>query len=167
MRGKQSKVRMITGQSPTIKWQPNPGVETRTIEEAKAIAKRHGVPIPEDVDFFADELGELDENWTACGPRVDKPVGSIVDWTDLVHDRTGKVPFRVWPGILNSDEAIVAVFAHEMFELERLRPIFEEGTTTIEAFIAQTRPGSPGNLHDQAWDRADELVERMRKGKTP
>ena len=42
-----------------------------------------------------------------------------------------------------------------------------EGTTTIDAFIALTRPGKPRNLHDQAWDRADELVERMRKARTP
>jgi hypothetical protein len=45
------------------------------------IAKRHGVPIPEEVDFFAYELGELVEQRTACGPRVDKPAGSIVEWT--------------------------------------------------------------------------------------
>src|SRR5262245_8955922 len=156
---------MITGQSPRIEWQPNAHGETRTIDEAKAIARKHGVPIPEDVEFFADELGELDA--TACGPRVDKPACSVVEWADLVHDRTGKVPFRVWPGILASDEAIVAVFAHEMFELEQLRPILEAGTTTIDSFIAHTRPGNPGNLHDQAWDRADELGERMRKARTP
>lgn len=84
-----------------------------------------------------------------------------------MHDRTGKVPFRFWPGILNSDEAIVGVFAHEMFELERLRPILKEATTTIEDFIDQTRPGNAGNLHDQAWDYADELVERMRKETKP
>lgn len=27
-----------------------------------------------------------------------------------------------------------------------------------------TCPGNPGNLHDQAWDFADGLVEQMRKG---
>ena len=109
----------------------------------------------------------LHEHKTACGPRVDKPAGSIVNWTDLVHDKTGKVPFRFWPGILKSDEAIVAVFAHEMFELEMLRPMLKEGVIAIEDFIAHTRPGNPGNLHDQAWDRADEFVERMRKEPKP
>jgi hypothetical protein len=121
------------------------------------------VVIPEDVDFFPDELGELDENNTACGPRVVRPAGTAIGWSALVHDRTGKVPFRFWPGILNKDEAIVAVFAHEMFELEQLRPLLQEGKMTIDDFIAHTRPNNPGNLHDQAWDRADELVARMRK----
>jgi len=114
-------------------------------------------------DFFEDELNELNENRTACGPRVDKPAGTIVFWSDLVHDLTGRVPFRIWPRILNSDEAIVAVFAHEVFELEKLRPILEKGATRIEDFIALTRPGIPGNLHDQAWDHADRLVELMRQ----
>jgi hypothetical protein len=37
----------------------------------------------------------------------------------------------------------------------------------IEEFIAHTCPGNPGNLHDQAWDLADEMVERMRKEGKP
>jgi hypothetical protein len=134
----------------------------RTVEQAAAIAEKHGVLIPEDGEFFADELNELHENWTACGPSVDKPAGSPVSWTDLVHDKTGKVPFRFWPGILQSDEAIGAVFAHELFELQELRPLLKEGTITIDDFIAHTRPGYPRNLHDRAWDWADNWVEHMR-----
>jgi hypothetical protein len=73
---------MITGQSPRFEWQPNPEGQTRTVEEAETIAKKHGVQIPEDVEFFSDELNELHEHRTACGPRVSKPAGSIVNWTD-------------------------------------------------------------------------------------
>lgn len=116
---------MIAGQSPRIRWRENPAGQVRTIEESIAIARANGVDIPEDVSFWIDELGELGPDQTARGPRVDKPDGSIVYWSDLVHDRTGKVPFRVWDGILKSDEAIVAVFGHEMYELERLRPLLE------------------------------------------
>ena len=49
-------------------------------------------------------------------------------------------------------------------ELEQLRPLLERGRTTIEEFIALTCPGNPGNLHDEAWEVADRLVERMRGG---
>jgi hypothetical protein len=63
-----------------------------------------------------------------------------------------------------SDEAIVAVFAHEMYELERLRPLLQEGETSIEQFIEHTRAGNPGNDHDEAWEVADALVTRMREG---
>ncbi len=75
---------------------------------------------------------------------------------------TGKVPFRIRQDIFTSDEAIVAVIAHEMYELENLHPVLLKGETSIEQFIGLTCPGNPGNLHDEAWDVADALVERMR-----
>jgi hypothetical protein len=48
---------------------------------------------------------------------------------------------RVNDSVFQSDEAIVAVLAHEMIN-----------------------PGIAKNLHDQAWDVADSLVLAMRKG---
>ncbi|HQU43658.1 MAG TPA: hypothetical protein PK867_12655 [Pirellulales bacterium] len=156
---------MIAGQSPNLQWRDNAPGQSRTIDEAIAIARSNGVNIPEDVSFWVDELGELGPDRTARGPRVDKPDGSIVYWSDLVHDKTAKVPFRVWDGILKSDEAIIAVFAHEMYELERLRPLLKSGKVTISEFIEMTCQGNPGNFHDQAWELADRLVEQMRKSR--
>jgi hypothetical protein len=156
---------MIAGQSPSLQWRDNPAGQTRTIEEAIAIARDSGVDIPKDVSFWVDELGDLGPDRTACGPRVDKADEAIVYWADLVHDRTGNVPFRLWEGILKSDEAIVAVLGHEMYELERLRPLLKSGKTTIGEFIAMTCPGNPGNLHDRAWEFADRLVAQMREAR--
>jgi hypothetical protein len=118
---------MVSGQFPRLEWRANPDGRSRTIEEAVSIAKSFGVAIPDDVAFFVDDYGLLDASTTARGPRVTKPAGSCVYWTDLVHDKTGKVPFLLRPDILASDEAIVAVIAHEMYELERLRPLLQEG----------------------------------------
>lgn len=153
---------MISGQSPRRRWRPNPDGQTRTIEQAVAIAKRFGVHVPDDVAFFVDEFGDLDSDTTAKSSRVTKPAGATVHWSDLVHDLTGRVPFRIRPDILASDEAIVAVIAHEMYELDELRPILREGSTSIEDFIGLTCAGNPGNLHDRTWDVADAMVERMR-----
>ena len=75
---------MIAGQSPRIRWQANPEGERRTIEEALEIATKHGVVIPKDVHFSIDQLGDLGDDLTARGPRVDKYEGSIVHWSDLV-----------------------------------------------------------------------------------
>ena len=105
--------------------------------------------------FSSVNSGDLGVDITARGPQVTKPAGAIVFWSDLVHDMTGKVPFRIRPDILESDEAIVAVFAHEMYELEKLRPILQEGETSIEQFVEHTRAGNPGNYHDEAWEVAD------------
>jgi hypothetical protein len=71
---------------------------------------------------------------------------------------------RMWPGILRSDEAIVAVIAHEMHELGSLRPGLERDVIIIDDLVLQTEPGRPGNLHCQAWDVADKLVNQMRGG---
>lgn len=72
------------------------------------------------------------------------------------------MPFLVRSDILVSDEAIVAVFTHELYELRNLRPMLRHGRMTIEDFIAHVAPGIRGNLHDRAWDEADAAVLRMR-----
>jgi hypothetical protein len=158
---------MLTGQYPTREWRDNPDGTVRSIHEAVEIARAHGVVIPDDVELHIDELEELSKDLTARAPRVDKPSGERVYWSDMVHDLTKKVPIRVWPGILKSDEAIVAVIAHEMHELLTLRPDLEGPGIIIDDLVLHTEPGRPGNLHSQAWDVADRLVDKMRGGPTP
>ena len=63
---------------------------------------------------------------------------------------------------MTSDEAIVAVLAHEMYELEQLRPLLQQDGISIEQFGGLTCPGNPGNYHDEAWELADVMVKRMR-----
>jgi hypothetical protein len=46
---------MITGQSPTLRWKPNPDGQVRTMEEATEIAKRWGIDIPGDGVFNIDD----------------------------------------------------------------------------------------------------------------
>jgi hypothetical protein len=158
---------MVAGQYPTREWKPNPNGEVRTIEQAVQIAKRWGVEIPDEVQFYLDEAGELNKELTARGPRVDKYSGERVYWSDLVHPVTKKIPFRIWPDILKSDEAIVAVIAHEMHELNSLRPYLEDWSLSIDDYIAQTEPGRPHNYHDEAWDVGDNFVDKMRGGANP
>jgi hypothetical protein len=153
----------VAGLSPAVTWAANAGRQVRIIEEALEIAKRWGVDIPEDVAFFLDEEGELDDSMTARGPRVTKVAGGPVAWSDFVHDLTGQVPFIIRRDIIESDEAIVAVFTHELFELEALRGLLADGRTiAIEEAIARCAPNNPGNFHDEAWTAADTAVRRMR-----
>ena len=155
--------KVIAGQSPRIDWALNLGGRKRTMEEVPEILREYGVFVPDDVDFFEDEEHELTEDITARGPKVTKLAGSIIHWSDLINTLTGKVPFLIRSDILKSDEAIAAVLGHEIHELEALRGLLKMGKTTIEHFINQTRPDNPGNLHEEAWDYADELVRQMRR----
>ena len=87
---------------------------------------------------------------------------TIIDWSWFFHKKTGKIPFLIRKDILASNEAVVTVIDHEMFELEMLRSIFAEGAS-IEKWEAETSPNNRGNFHWQAWDYADALVTRMRE----
>jgi HK97 family phage portal protein len=159
----ERRVGAISGEFPSVKWRPNPNGETRTIEEAVEIARRNGVRIPKDAEFFIDDRNELDHRTTARGPEVSASSGERVAWSDLVHPLTGKVPFRIRPDILKSDEAIVAVIAHESHELRECKKMMRKrGAISIEEFIANHASDNFGNFHQQAWDVADALVRRMR-----
>jgi hypothetical protein len=88
--------------------------------------------------------------------------GQRVSWEQF-YNRYDNIAVKVFKDILDSDEAIVAVIAHEMHELNGLRKIFaERQTLPVEELHRLINPGYKGNLHDQAWDVADAAVARMR-----
>lgn len=153
---------MIAGAGPRFEWRPNPDRATRTIEEACEVARRWGVTIPDYVQFSIDEHGYLDDDTTAKTTTFKEFDGTIIDWSWFFHKKTNKIPFLIRKDILASDEAIVAVIGHEMFELEKLRETFGQGAP-VERWEAETSPNNPGNFHWLAWDHADSLVERMRR----
>ena len=156
---------MITGHSPRLEWQPNSNAEVRTIKEAVEIARTAGVTIRDDVVFFIDEEDELGSDITARGPKITKPQLGRVRWVEDLQNVDGKVPFVIRADILSSDEAIIAVIAHEMYELEALRPMLQGRGISSSEFMAHTSPTNPGNFHDEAWDVADVLIQRLRQEK--
>ncbi len=165
----------IGGQGPKLRWKKNQSGLKRTIEEAVEIAKQNGVEIPEDVVFFEADLGELKgslrgffsgQRWeTARGPMAPLHDDGRIYWEDHFN-KDGRIPFQVHSDVLTSDEAIVAVFQHEMYELSLIREVFIElvgGSMDGSDYGIQTAAGRPGNFHDQAWDEADKIVRQMRR----
>jgi hypothetical protein len=165
----------IGGQGPRIRWKKNKGGLKRTIEEAVSIAKRNGVDVPGDVEFFEAEPRELKGSIrgffsgrrfeTARGPRVTEHEDGRIYWQDH-YNKDDRIPFRIHPDVLTSDEAIVGVFQHEMHELSLLKEVFiqsKDRTMNGTDYGIQTSAGRPGNFHDLAWDEADEAVLRMRR----
>src|SRR5687767_4956588 len=151
---------MFTGQSPRLTWRPNAGGRSRRITEVIPVARRYGVNVADDVVFIVDRWHRLDKDTMARGPVLGRI--TVVRWTHLLN-KNGMIPFLIRREILKSDEAIVAVVGHEMFELEELRRIMEDnGQISVADFINHTRPGLRANLHDQAWEYADHLVTAMR-----
>jgi hypothetical protein len=149
-------------QSPRLKWRPNPDGAVRTPEEVVELARKWGVEIEEDVAFIARDPKTLPKNTLAeyFGSRFDP--GSRLAWKNFLNARE-EVSVRISREILSSDEACVAVIAHEMHEINGLRRLFEgRETVPAEEIYRLINPGIKGNLHDEAWDIADGIVMRMR-----
>ena len=165
----------IAGQAPRLKWKRNRGRKKRTLEEALALAEANGIEIPHDVEFIEAEKGDLKgsladllrggEMQTARGPWIEEHADGYVYWKDH-YNKSGRIPFRVHADIFTSDEGIIAVFTHEVFELEQFRAVFMASKMkrmNAADYGIQCSPGYPGNFHDLAWDAADEAVRRMRE----
>ncbi len=153
-----------TAQNPrTAPYAPN-AAGPRTIGEAVAHARSLGVEIPDDIQFFARE-GMVPEGADATYLTPGRvPPDKVYTWESF-YNRFEKIPVKVRPEVLASDEHAVAVISHEMFELNNLRRLFSEspsGQMTATELGGNINPGIPGNLHDRAWDFADQMVKRLR-----
>lgn len=136
----------------------------RTVEQAVEIARSWGVVLPEDVELVLDEWGLIAE------PEIDAryfrwrgELTDVIPWSAF-YARSGRITLLLKKHVLESDEAIIAVLAHEIYELNNLRALFAAGNGTMVAqrLFQLVEAGIPRNLHDQAWDIADRLVDKMR-----
>jgi len=142
----------------TLPWRPNPG-GPRSLPDAVTLAKARGVVIPDDLHFVVRDDMIPENSYAAYGGFQ---THRSFCWADF-YARGGKIPVKIRKSVLESDEAIVAVLAHEAYELNALREIFEERPIVPGSEICRLiQPNIPGNLHDQAWDAADRLVLAMR-----
>ena len=166
-----------TAQLPLIKgeldgfWRFNPNQERRTLNQAVELAEDVGADIWDDVAFRIVPHNSLQEGggitYAAWGPGTRLPGDAVLTWNKHMLSR-GQVMVRLSDRIMTSDEAIVAVIAHEMHELNGIRAAFGaqgELTMTVAQFVRKVKPGHGVNLHDEAWSIADKLVQDMRKAR--
>jgi hypothetical protein len=72
------------------------------------------------------------------------------------------VRVRIRPYVLESDEVIVAVLAHEMHEINALRQMLALKVMTAAEFNEITNPS--GTLHREAWRAGLDLIIRRMRG---
>jgi hypothetical protein len=155
-------------QGPRIKWPKNPDGAIRTADEAVEIARKNGVTIPDDILLKKTSGKFLPDSTYAEYFRVrSTDPGKLISWEDFYNKDLDQLLVRIEHSVFESDEAIVAILGHEMHELNNLRHLFEEngGVMTYRKLHYLINPGIKGNLHDQAWDIADQLVTAMRKAR--
>jgi hypothetical protein len=153
-------------QRPHLQWAKNTDGSVRSIDEAIQVARQNGVMIEDDILLRKVSGKFLPEQTYAEYFRArSNDLNKTIRWTEFFSKELDLLLVRVEQSVFESDEAIVAVLGHEMHELNSLRRIFEEkgGTMTYRQLHYLISPGIKGNLHDQAWDIADQLVLAMRK----
>lgn len=166
------RVRGMGEEPRTYPWRPNPDGAARSIDEAVAIARAHGVEIPDDITFLPRAGKHFPpKTFAAYFDRTFADARHVLHWDDFYRHAEDDIAVHISTDILSSDEAIVALFAHEMHELNGLRRLFDErdgGGITAGELRRLVNPGNRGNLHYQAWEVADRLVLAMRaKGALP
>ena len=141
--------------------------------EARAIAEDNGAYIADDVHFIAveDTLydGKFGNSYATYGRFTVSDPNATVMWKASsttgsgIADSTGRINVWVRQSVLDSDQAITAVLGHETYEIEALRPVFQQngGAITANSYSNLVRPGVPNNIHWQAVDFGDQLVRDM------
>jgi len=147
---------------PVRSFADNANGAVRSVEEARAIARSHGVEIPSwiriEVDPKIREGAAFAEYSLARNARETM----ILSWNELAP---AQVVVRVHPSVLRSDEKIVGVFQHEVWELTQLRArIDARGGLPATEIQRLVDPKAATNLHGQAWDISDLRVLLMRAG---
>ena len=157
-------------QRPKHKYRRNPD-GARTPDQAAALLEKHGVELPENAKIMY-----LDEKTAAqhLPPGIPatyfqfKPNSpdQLIRWKDF-ENKQGQIPVKVRSSVLQSDEELVATLAHEAHELMELEAIFKDRLALPARELARLindrkDGGRPGNLHEEAWDIANELIDEIR-----
>ena len=153
-------------------------VQDRSLEGLLTWAAQQGLSVPSYIRIIPveeDEAFQLRKN----GERVDAkyfeakdvPEGESIYWDhsnalrSVVSRDFGGVVVNISQAIMGSDERFLHVVAHEVFEIEDLKAIFDErgGEMPVARFYELTEPLTTAkNLHWFAWEKADTLIERIR-----
>ncbi len=135
-----------------------------SLEEAVAIARQHGVDVPEYIRLCPVPDDQVPDAAHAAYLELGHQEGhATIRWEGCLN-RSGQIPVRVRRSVFQSDEAIVAVFAHEVHEIQRLREQFLANGGALEAgaIYRLISPEVGGNLHSEAVEVGDRLVHAMR-----
>jgi hypothetical protein len=144
-----------------LKWAESKGV---TVPEYARI-----IPVEVDGTFRLRRNGEpVDAKYFEA---KEVPDGEQIYWNGVnplrsIFDReSGAVIIYISHEIMENDERFLHVLAHEVFELVELKAIFDNcgGSLPVARFYELTEPlATVRNLHWNAWEQADALVERLR-----
>ena len=87
----------------------------------------------------------------------------LFEWDDFLNKASRKVRVFLAPHILESDENIIATFAHEAYEIGRLHQEFlEKGGHLNAKRLYSLLNEEDGVFHCLAWEHSDSVVADWR-----
>ena len=136
------------------RWRKNPDGK-RTLKEALAIGRRHELPVDDHAIVLGEPRHFPNGELAVYGVKTTAEVICVKDFVGPDE----RAYIRLNPAILDRDDAILAVLIHELHEIEKLIDAFAEngGRLTKRQLLSLIDPRI-GTLHDEAWDRADQVV---------
>ena len=139
-------------------WRPNEGGRALSLEDAEELLDSFDVGVPDDVRIVITDFGIPVQACAAYGGFVST---LTYTWDSLLAK--DKVPVRVRPCVFRSDEAVLSVLSHELFEVGGLRARFAgNASLTGAAVMRLIHTDGSGPLHNQARSHGDELVTKLR-----
>jgi hypothetical protein len=88
----------------------------------------------------------------------------VFQWDgDFLDRKSGKIRVHVAPQVFDSDEHIIAIFAHEAYELDRLCGEFRANGGRLNAKRLYSLLNEENGLfHCLAWDHSDHVLGEWR-----
>lgn len=110
----------------------------------------------------AEKLGHFSARY---GEKLNYFSKSLVKFDGQILSKTSsglQIPIYLNSSVLSSDEAIIQILYHEIYEIEELRYLIATGVS-IKAFYDMIRGDLYGNLHYHAVIESDRILERYRE----
>ena len=155
--------------TPRVSFRKNPDGKVFTDDEALAAIEKSGIDVPDDVQIqFVNTLGRKDGAKAQYLQIGKVPEDKTITWRSFKNIK-GKIPVTFERTLFDSEEEFLAHVEHEMFELRKLESFFEKNRAVparkLREMINDVRSGGlPNNLHEQAWESADDLILQRRGG---
>lgn len=142
---------------------------TRTPEQAKEILARAGIDapldeynfIPLDNDSFTNIVVNQTGRDAYASYGIIPPGAKHVSFREHIQS-SGKVPVYVRDDVFDSDESIVQILGHEVFEIEELRYVAHT-PISVKQYNNLVGDGIYDNLHYNAVLEGDDLLRAYRK----
>jgi len=153
------------------RWDDNPGGLMRSVDEAKEIFRKHikaveknfeGLDLLPQVTIRVMPSGSMRDRWAQYEPRGRTGIKGEYKWKDF-FDRRNRIVIEIDERVMTSDQAIVGIIAHELYELNAIRQIIESNQNKSIPEVALQK--AINDFHTSAVRLQNRSVQYLKRNK--